>query len=139
MAWRRTEEQTGAHHAAHRHGDASIRALPGERSAHLVGRRQSAHPRVLWWARRRIAISRSVFYEWWAKARATCPVAIPAGVGFHAFRRKLASELATAPLAMVKAIEGWKHPHIVVAAYQNPTHEQQRAVLDARAKFAAGQ
>ncbi|HEY0931779.1 MAG TPA: tyrosine-type recombinase/integrase [Gemmatimonas sp.] len=84
-------------------------------------------------------VARDQFYEWWAKARETCPVTIPPGVGFHAFRRKLASELATAPLAMVKAIGGWKHPHIVVAAYQDPTLEQQRAVLDARAKFAAGQ
>lgn len=84
-------------------------------------------------------VARDQFYEWWAKARAVCPVPIPAGVGFHAFRRKLASELATAPLAMVKAIGGWKHPHIVVAAYQEPSLEQQRAVLADRAKYATGE
>lgn len=84
-------------------------------------------------------VVRDQFYRWWQKARTICPVPAPKGVGFHAFRRKLASELATAPLAMVKAIGGWKHPHVVVAAYQEPTLEQQRAVLSARAKYAAGE
>ena len=54
------------------------------------------------------------------------------------FRRKLASDLATAPLAMVQALGGWKHPDVVVGAYQQPTLAQQRAVLADRQRYASG-
>jgi integrase len=84
-------------------------------------------------------LSRDQFYEWWKLVREAAELPPEVRLGFHAFRRKLASELATAPLAMVKALGGWKHPHVVVQVYQAPSVEQQRKVLENRQKFAAGE
>ena len=51
------------------------------------------------------------------------------GCGFHAFRRKLPSELVTEQLAVVKALGGWSQPHVVVARYQRVSVDVQREVL----------
>lgn len=85
------------------------------------------------------ALVRDQFYLWWKRCREAAELPATKGAGFHTLRRKLASDLATAPLAMVKALGGWKHPHVVVSIYQQPTVEQQRAVLDKRTRFAVGE
>lgn len=84
-------------------------------------------------------LRRDQFYLWWSQCRTAAELAATKGAGFHMLRRKLASDLATAPLAMVKALGGWKHPHVVVSIYQQPTVDQQRAVLDKRTRFAVGE
>lgn len=81
---------------------------------------------------------RDRFYRWWRACRKAAGLPAGTGAGFHCFRRKLASDLSTAPLAMVKALGGWKHPQVVIDAYQTPSIEQQRAVLDDRARYESG-
>lgn len=83
-------------------------------------------------------LRRDQFYLWWKECRDAAELSPTRGAGFHMLRRKLASDLATAPLAMVKALGGWKHPHVVVSIYQQPTVDQQRDVLAKRATFAVG-
>jgi len=79
-------------------------------------------------ARREQPLSRHMFYKWWA--RAAVKAELPKGTGaFHKFRRKLASELALAPLAVVQALGGWKDPKTVVGIYQTASLAQQRDAL----------
>jgi integrase len=84
-------------------------------------------------------LRRDQFYLWWGQCRAAAELPATKRAGFHTLRRKLASDLATAPLAMVKALGGWKHPHVVVSIYQQPTVDQQRAILDKRQSYAVGE
>jgi len=83
-------------------------------------------------------LARTMFYKWWPQVRAAAKLPPRPGAGFHCFRRAFASDLSTAPLAMVKALGGWKHPQVVIDAYQEPTMAQQRAVLANRRGFAEG-
>lgn len=84
------------------------------------------------------ALSREHFYELWQTAHSLAKLAHIPFAGFHCFRRRMASDLATAPLAMVQALGGWKHPHVVVQAYQQPNMDQQRAVLMNRDRYSTG-
>ena len=60
------------------------------------------------------------------------------GIAYHSQRRQLASDLSTAPLAMVASLGGWKHLEVAVKVYQQPTVEQQRSVLDNRERYRRG-
>lgn len=83
-------------------------------------------------------LRRDQFSMWWRAVRDACELPRLDRSGFHCLRRKMASELATAPLAMVAALGGWKNPHVVVAVYQRPTMQQQRDVLLKRGDYAVG-
>lgn len=84
------------------------------------------------------SLRRDQFSLWWRQVRDVCELPTLNRSGFHCFRRKMASDLATAPLAMVKALGGWKHPQVVIEAYQEPSMDQQRAILLDRKRYASG-
>ena len=72
-------------------------------------------------------LERRVFYKLWKSLRAQYSGALPSRLGFHALRRKFASDWSDAPTALVAAAGGWIHPEVVVRIYQRPTVEQIRA------------
>lgn len=78
------------------------------------------------------AIGRSSFQNWWGEAAREAKLELPKGCRFHAFRRKLATELVTEQLAVIKALGGWSQPHVVVSRYQKVSVEVQRDVLSRR-------
>ncbi len=82
-------------------------------------------------------ITREVFYKGWATIRTALDLKMT-GAAFHAFRRELASDLATAPLAVVAELGGWKHPEVALKVYQAPNLDQQRDVLAKRAQYRRG-
>jgi len=63
------------------------------------------------------ALRTAACQDWWGKAATEAKLNLPAGCRFHEFRRKLASELVTEQLAVVKALGGWSQPHVVVSRY----------------------
>jgi integrase len=83
------------------------------------------------------AIDRKVFYNGWRDVRKACGLPM-VGAAFHAQRRQMASDLASAPLAVVAELGGWKHPEVALKVYQQANVEQQRAVLDARERYRRG-
>ncbi len=82
-------------------------------------------------------ITREVFYKGWRDVRLALDLPM-VGAAFHAFRRELASDLATAPLAVVAELGGWKHPEVALKVYQAPNIDQQRDVLSKRAAYRKG-
>lgn len=72
------------------------------------------------------AMRRELFYKAWTTLKQAFPQQLPARAGFHSLRRKLASDLALAPGAIVAALGGWKNPHVAVQDYQRPSLDQQR-------------
>lgn len=80
------------------------------------------------------AVGREVFYKGWRECRTALKLT-QKGAAFHAFRRALASDLATAPLAVVAELGGWKHPEVALKVYQAPNLEQQRDVLAKRESY----
>jgi integrase len=83
------------------------------------------------------AITREVFYKGWTAIRDALGLKSE-GAAFHAFRRALASDLSTAPLAVVAELGGWKHPEVALKVYQAPNLEQQRDVLSKREQYRKG-
>ncbi len=139
ITWRAEHQKNGARHVTPM-TDTAAAAFERFRDndLHTMLSGASADHWVFYGGKSGGALARPGFYHWWRDVRKAAGLAPCPGAAFHVFRRKLASELSTAPLAMVKAIGGWKHPHVVVAAYQSPTIEQQRAVMADRSKFASG-
>jgi len=78
------------------------------------------------------ALGRRTFYHWWKQAVEKAEITVPPKCAFHAFRRKLASELAREQLAVVKALGGWSAAHVVVNRYQKVSIDVQREVLESR-------
>ena len=74
-------------------------------------------------------VDRSVFYRLWRRLRIAVPNAIPSGLGYHALRRKMASDLVLAPGAVVAAVGGWLDPKVAVSAYQRPSPQQMRDAI----------
>ena len=83
-------------------------------------------------------MDRGGLYDWWRACRDLAQLPRTQGAGFHCFRRLFASALATESLGMVKVLGGWRHPQVVLDAYQRPSLEQQQEVLKRRRHFAAG-
>ncbi len=72
------------------------------------------------------------FHKWRNEAAKLAKLNLPEGCGFHAFRRKLATELATEQLAVIQALGGWSQPQVVVSRYQKVSLDVQREVLARR-------
>lgn len=77
-------------------------------------------------------LNTDAFHKCRKKAADLAQLDLPPGCGFHAFRRKLATELATEQLAVIQALGGWSQPQVVVARYQKVPVEVQREVLAKR-------
>ena len=72
-------------------------------------------------------LERRMFYKLWKRLRGQFPESLPPRLGFHALRRKFASDWSDAPTALVAAAGGWVNPEVVVKVYQRPSVEQVRA------------
>lgn len=72
-------------------------------------------------------LERRVFYKRWKTLREKYDGTLPPRLGFHALRRKFASEWSDAPTALVAAAGGWVNADVVVKVYQRPAVEQVRA------------
>jgi len=132
ICWQGANEKNGFDHETPVH-DATIDVL--RRYAERCG---GASKGPLFPGSKGTPLSRREFYKWWEALRQAAGLSCGTGVAFHAFRRQLASDLATASLSVVQALGGWKDPHTVVQAYQQPSVVQQRAVLTQRAAYASG-
>jgi hypothetical protein len=51
------------------------------------------------------------------------------GLGWHALRRKFASELKDVPLRDLCELGGWKDPQTILKCYQQPDERTMRAAL----------
>jgi hypothetical protein len=60
------------------------------------------------------------------------------GRGFHALRRKFATELKHIPLKDLCALAGWKTPQVVLTCYQTADETTMREALASRRQLRAG-
>ncbi len=75
---------------------------------------------------------RSIMSTWFRRAIALAGVDVPPRTGFHALRRKFATELKTIPLPDLCALEGWKDAKTILTCYQTPDRDTMRSALTAR-------
>ena len=75
---------------------------------------------------------RSIMSTWFRRAIALAGVDVPPRTGFHALRRKFATELKTIPLPDLCALGGWKDAKTILTCYQAPDRDTMRAALAAR-------
>lgn len=73
--------------------------------------------------------SRNIMRDWWNRARAQAGVDGIRGRGWHALRRKFASELKDVPLRDLCELGGWKDPQTILKCYQQPDERTMRAAL----------
>lgn len=82
--------------------------------------------------------SHYVLQKWWRRAERLAGLAHEPGRGFHALRRKFATELKHVPLKDLCALAGWKTPHVVLTRYQTADEATMREALASRRKLLAG-
>ncbi len=59
-------------------------------------------------------------------------IKVPPRTGFHALRRKFATELKDVPLPDLCALGGWKDAKTILTCYQAPDRDTMRSALTAR-------
>lgn len=136
IRWRAATDKIGFEHEAMLTGEA-IRALESARAerpaigdAWVLG--DAKDP-----AR---ACSRYQLEKWWRRAERLAGIAHEPGRGFHALRRKFATELKHVPLKDLCALGGWKNPDTVLTCYQTADEVTMREALASRRPLrAAGQ
>jgi hypothetical protein len=77
-------------------------------------------------------VSRHLARDWMERAQRRAGLAVEQGRGWHAFRRKFASELQDAPLRVLCDLGGWKDPTTIVRCYQRPDEAAQEDALARR-------
>ncbi len=87
----------------------------------LASPRQDDHPCDRW-----------IMSTWFRRAIALAGVKVPPRTGFHALRRKFATELKDVPLPDLCALGGWKDAKTILTCYQAPDRDTMRAALTAR-------
>jgi len=70
--------------------------------------------------------------DWWERARNAAGLSEESRLGWHALRRKFASELKEVPLKDLCALGGWKAPPTVLSGYQRPDEATMREALRRR-------
>ncbi len=84
--------------------------------------------------------SRHLMRDWWQRAEELAEVKHEPGLGWHALRRKFATELKQVPLKDLCQLGGWKEPQTVLKCYQKPDEATMREALASRRQLhAAGQ
>ena len=78
------------------------------------------------------ACSRHLMRDWWKKAEVLAGLTHRKGMGWHALRRKFATELKDTPLNDLCALGGWRSPQTILMCYQQPDLETQRRALESR-------
>jgi hypothetical protein len=70
--------------------------------------------------------------KWFRRAIALSGVTVPPRTGFHALRRKSATELKEVPLPDLCALGGWKDAKTLLTCYQAPDEATMRSALATR-------
>jgi integrase len=84
--------------------------------------------------------SRHLMRDWWRRAEALAEIKHEPGLGWHALRRKFATELKQVPLKDLCQLGGWKEPQTVLKCYQKPDEATMREALASRRQLhAAGE
>lgn len=112
----------------------AVSALKAERQRQLQAGRSLTEVRTgfVFYSPRRpnTVLNRGVLYKLWGRLREVMPEALPARLAFHAFRRKLASDMSEEPSAIVAAAGGWLNPDVAVRVYQRPSVKQIRSAME---------
>jgi integrase len=82
--------------------------------------------------------SHYLLQKWWQRAECLAGLVHEPGRGFHALRRKFATELKHIPLKDLCALAGWKTPHVVLTCYQTADETTMREALASRKQLRAG-
>jgi integrase len=82
--------------------------------------------------------SHYLLQKWWRRAERLAGLVHEPGRGFHALRRKFATELKHIPLKDLCALAGWKTPHVVLTCYQTADETTMREALASRKQLRAG-
>lgn len=77
-------------------------------------------------------LSRHLARDYWKRAERLAALPTRRGRGWHALRRKFASELMHVPLKTLCQLGGWKSPQTVLTCYQHPDQDQLRDALGRR-------
>jgi integrase len=78
------------------------------------------------------SVSRYLLGTWWKRAESLAGLEPVPGLGWHALRRKMATELKDTPLKDLAALGGWKSPHTILMCYQRADEDTMREALEAR-------
>lgn len=76
--------------------------------------------------------SRYLMRDWWRRAEKSAGMEPKRGRGWHALRRKFASDLMHAPLKVLCDLGGWRTHRTVLECYQHPDGETMRETLETR-------
>jgi integrase len=76
--------------------------------------------------------SRHLLRDWWERGAATAKLPKGERYGWHALRRKFATDLEGTDLRTLQDLGGWKSHHTILQCYQRPDEDRQRAALAAR-------
>ena len=79
-----------------------------------------------------------VIRDMWLKAERLAGLERKKGRGWHALRRKFASDLMHQPLKVLCELGGWKDFETVVKCYQHPDAGELREALAARKRVVSG-
>lgn len=82
--------------------------------------------------------SRYQLEKWWRRAERLAGLKHEPGRGYHALRRKFATELKHVPLKDLCALGGWKDPHTVLTCYQTADEVTMREALASRRQLRSG-
>ena len=80
-------------------------------------------------------MGRVAAHKWWKKAETLAGLEPKARRGWHALRRKFASDLIDTPLKVLCELGGWKDAHTVLRCYQQADTVQLRKALESRPRI----
>lgn len=78
--------------------------------------------------------SRHLMRDWWLRAEELAGLDHVKGMGWHALRRKFASELKHVPLKELGGLGGWQDERTILECYQSTDLGAQREALESRAR-----
>lgn len=78
------------------------------------------------------SVSRHLARDWWKKAEVLAGLKPKRGRGWHALRRKFASDLVDQPLKVLADLGGWKSTQTIIQCYQHPSQDRLKEALNAR-------
>lgn len=76
--------------------------------------------------------SRHLMRDWWLRAEELAGLDHVKGMGWHSFRRRLATDLRDAPTKDLAALGGWQDVRTIFECYQTTDLEAQREALQRR-------
>jgi integrase len=82
-------------------------------------------------------VSRHLLRDWWQRLEQFADLEPETRRGWHALRRKFATELKDVPLVDLCALGGWKEPQTVLRCYQRADPETMRTALARRRELSA--